>query len=151
MGEEGICKHVCASILSYMNRGKTSSDSIGTPIPFSELDPLKDWTIKARIIKKSNPRQWVNEQGSGKVCSILIRDELDGTSEMRAIMFNEAVDEFYDNLQEGKVYYISRAHLKPTNPNFKDSRTQNEFEINIVPTSIIKSAKQVLFLFQTNT
>jgi len=62
------------------------------------------WTIKARVTQKSDIKTWVKPSGEGKLFSVNLLDE---SAEIRATAFNDQVDQFYDQLQEGNVYYIS--------------------------------------------
>ena len=48
-------------------------------------------------------------------------------AEIKATGFNEAVDNFYEKLQEGKVYYVSRARVNIAKKQF--SNINNEYEI----------------------
>ena len=47
--------------------------------------------------------------------------------EIRATGFNDAVDNFYEKLQEGKAFYISRARINIAKKQF--SNVNNEYEI----------------------
>ena len=62
------------------------------------------WTIKARVSQKSDIRYWHKASGEGKLFSVNLLDE---SGEIKATAFNEQVDQFFDVLQEGQVYYIS--------------------------------------------
>jgi len=83
------------------------------PTTFIEgLSPhLNNWTIKARVIQKSEIRNRLNQRGEGKIFSVTLMDE---TGEIRATGFDLVVDQLYDKLQEGKVYYISKARVNLT-------------------------------------
>ena len=56
---------------------------------------------------------------------ILSRAESQG--EIRATGFNDAVDNFYELLKEGKVYFVSRARINIAKKQF--SNVNNEYEI----------------------
>ncbi|KAK5658564.1 hypothetical protein OQA88_1957 [Cercophora sp. LCS_1] len=62
------------------------------------------WTIKARVTQKSDIKTWHKSTGEGKLFSVNFLDE---TGEIRATGFNDQVDQFYELLQVGSVYYIS--------------------------------------------
>ena len=47
--------------------------------------------------------------------------------EIRATGFNDAVDNFYELLKEGKVYFVSRARINIAKKQF--SNVNNEYEI----------------------
>lgn len=53
---------------------------------------------------------------------------MDETGEIKATGFNQAVDELYDKIQEGKVYFISRARVNMAKKKF--SNVNNEYELN---------------------
>lgn len=77
-----------------------------TIYPIEALSPwVHKWTIKVRVTSKSDIKTWhKNATGEGRLFSVNLLDE---SSEIRATGFNDAVDQFYDLLQEGQVYYIS--------------------------------------------
>ncbi|EFC45318.1 single stranded DNA binding, replication factor-a protein [Naegleria gruberi] len=146
IGAEGTCKHICAQILAFREKDKymrekfeslNSSKSdrlLPPPIPFSQLDPvLDDWCIKVKVIKKHNEKSWANERGSGRVAAITIADELSGDmslsskqNKVKLIMFNDCINEFYDQMEEGESYYVNKGHLiKKPHEDF--------FEIQLLP------------------
>lgn len=53
---------------------------------------------------------------------------MDETGEIRATAFNAVVDESYDKLEEGKVYYISKGRVNLAKKKF--SNVQNDYEIS---------------------
>ncbi|TIA87996.1 hypothetical protein E3P99_02842 [Wallemia hederae] len=106
---------------------KTSSGpSSQAPVyPIEGLSPYQNkWTIKARVTQKSEIRYWSNQRGEGKLFSVNLMDE---TGEIRATGFNETVDEFYSMLEEGKVFFITKARVQIAKKQF--SNLQNEYEI----------------------
>ena len=76
------------------------------------LNPMEEnWYIRVKIVKKSAVRNWSNEKGSGTVASILVRDESlnpGSINHIRLVLFSESVEEFYDKLQPGSIYNISK-------------------------------------------
>ncbi|KAH6631108.1 hypothetical protein B0J18DRAFT_394759 [Chaetomium sp. MPI-SDFR-AT-0129] len=85
--------------------GGGSGLAAGTIYPIEALSPYGNkWTIKARVTQKSDIRTWNKASGPGKLFSVNLLDE---SGEIRATGFNQAVDQFYELLQEGSVYYIS--------------------------------------------
>lgn len=90
----------------------------------TEYSLSRRWTIKARVTTKSDVRHWTNQRGEGKLFSVNL---LDDTGEIKATGFNEAVDRLEPMLEEGKVYYISKARVNIAKKQF--SNLNNEYEI----------------------
>ncbi|PSR81846.1 replication factor-a protein 1 [Coniella lustricola] len=73
--------------------------------PIEAVSPYAHkWTIKARVSAKSDIKTWHKNTGEGKLFSVNLLDE---SGEIKATAFNDQVDQFFDLLQEGSVYYIS--------------------------------------------
>jgi len=53
---------------------------------------------------------------------------MDDTGEIRGTGFNLAVDELYPKLEEGKVYYISKARVNLAKKKF--SNINNDYELS---------------------
>ncbi|XP_057420814.1 replication protein A 70 kDa DNA-binding subunit A-like [Lotus japonicus] len=95
-------------------------------IPIAALNPYQGrWAIKARVTAKGDLRRYNNAKGDGKVFSFDLLDADGG--EIRVTCFNTAVDRFYDVIEVGRVYLISRGNLKPAQKNF--NHLKNEWEI----------------------
>jgi replication factor A1 len=82
--------------------------------------------MKVRVTQKSDIRTWHNQRGEGKLFSAIFMDD---TGEIKATAFNQAVDELYDKLQEGKVYFITRCRAQLAKKKF--SHLSNDYEINL--------------------
>lgn len=79
--------------------------SHGSIYPIEALSPYTHrWTIKARVTSKGEIKTWHKASSEGKLFSVTF---LDDTGEIRATGFNDAVDTWYEYLQEGSVYYVS--------------------------------------------
>ncbi|GAA5921776.1 hypothetical protein JCM1841_001858 [Sporobolomyces salmonicolor] len=104
-------------------KGKTDPNA---PIyPIESLSPYQNkWTIKARVTSKSEIRHWSNQRGDGKLFSVNLLDE---SGEIRATGFNDACDNLYPILEEGKVYRISKARVNIAKKQF--TNLNNEYEI----------------------
>ena len=76
---------------------------------------------------KTHVKHYANAKGPGKLFSIDLLDAQGG--EIRATGFGEVVDQFYDQIEVGKVYLISRGSLKPANKKFNS--LNNDYELNL--------------------
>ncbi|KXS96621.1 hypothetical protein AC578_10433 [Pseudocercospora eumusae] len=91
--------------LPSRTNGASHGGAHGNITPIEAVSPYQHkWTIKARCTSKGEIKTWHNKSSTGKLFSANFLDE---TSEIRATMFNEQCDQWYDVLQEGSVYYIS--------------------------------------------
>ncbi|XP_014477578.1 PREDICTED: replication protein A 70 kDa DNA-binding subunit [Dinoponera quadriceps] len=103
-----------------------SSSEISTT-PIAALSPYQNkWVIKVRVLTKSQIRTWSNSRGDGKLFTIELVDE---SGEIRCTAFNKECDKFYDMIEAGNVYYISRCSLKPANKQYNTMK--NDFEMSM--------------------
>uniref|UniRef100_A0A674NJ47 Replication protein A subunit n=1 Tax=Takifugu rubripes TaxID=31033 RepID=A0A674NJ47_TAKRU len=108
----------------------TFSPAKGSPAKFS---PTKAsvfsprWTIRARVMNKSSIRTWNNSRGEGKLFSFEIVDE---SGEMKITAFNKEVDKFFSLVEQGKVYYISKATLKVANKQYNTLKHDYEMTLH---------------------
>uniref|UniRef100_A0A8D3CNE4 Replication protein A subunit n=1 Tax=Scophthalmus maximus TaxID=52904 RepID=A0A8D3CNE4_SCOMX len=87
----------------------------------------------ARVTNKSNVRTWSNSRGDGKLFSFEIVDE---SGEIKITAFNNEVDTFFSLVEQGKVYYISKATLKVANKKYNSLK--NDYEMTLhANTSIV--------------
>ncbi|KAE8693179.1 Replication protein A 70 kDa DNA-binding subunit A [Hibiscus syriacus] len=120
----------------YGNRGPVAKNEAPPRIiPISALNPYQGrWTIKARVTAKGELRRYNNARGEGKVFSFDLLDSDGG--EIRVTCFNAVVDQFYNQIEAGKIYLISRGSLKPAQKAF--NHLNNEHEIFLDSTSTVQ-------------
>lgn len=84
--------------------------------PISEISSyVTQWKIRARITAKAPLRTFTksNADKSGKVFSVDLLDAQGG--EIRASFFNDAADKFYNKLEKGKCYTLSKGGVRVAN------------------------------------
>lgn len=106
--------------------------------PIEALSPYAHkWTIKARVSSKSDIKTWHKTSGEGKLFSVNLLDE---SGEIRATGFNDQVDQFYELLQEGSVYYISSpCRVQMAKKQF--SNLPNDYELTFERDTVIEKAE----------
>lgn len=121
---------------SYRNHGPImKNEAPARIIPIAALNPYQGrWAIKARVTAKGDIRRYNNAKGDGKVFSFDLLDSDGG--EIRITCFNAVVDRFYDVIEVGKVYLISKGSLKPAQKNF--NHLKNEWEIFLESASTVE-------------
>uniref|UniRef100_A0A7N9ATC7 Replication protein A subunit n=1 Tax=Mastacembelus armatus TaxID=205130 RepID=A0A7N9ATC7_9TELE len=118
------CLKIETLIKSLCNTSPSSSTKL---ISISHLNPYQSkWTVRARVSHKSSIRTWSNSKGEGKLFSFDIVDE---SGEIKITAFNNEVDRFFSLVEQGKVYYISKATLKVANKQF--STLKNDYEMTL--------------------
>ena len=102
------------------------SGRAGSIYPIEGLSPYQNnWTIKARVTQKSDIKTWSNARGEGKLFNVTLMDD---SGEIRGTAFNLVVDDLYPKLEEGKVYYVSKARVNLAKKKF--SNVNNDYELS---------------------
>lgn len=120
----------------FANRGPIAKNEAPPRIiPIAALNPYQGrWTIKARVTAKGELRHYNNPRGDGKVFSFDLVDADGG--EIRVTCFNAVADQFYNQIEVGKVYMVSKGTLKPAQRAY--NHLQNDHEITLDTTSIVQ-------------
>ncbi|KAF7726530.1 Replication factor A protein 1 [Apophysomyces ossiformis] len=106
--------------------GRQNAQLEASLFPIKALNPYQNkWTIKARVTQKSEIKHWHNARSDGKLFSVNL---LDKSGEIKGTAFNDQVDRLYHILEEGKVYYISKARVSMAKKQF--STLDNEYELS---------------------
>ncbi|CAN0840647.1 Replication protein A 70 kDa DNA-binding subunit C [Linum grandiflorum] len=93
------------------------NEAPATITPVGALNLHEDrWTIKARVTVKAEMRHYTNNRGKGKVFSFDLLGADGG--EIRATCFNTVADQFYSQIEVGRVYLISKGSLKAAQKNY---------------------------------
>ena len=96
------------------------------------------WTIRARVTQKAR-REYTNAKGvPGRLFNVNL---LDDTGEIKATGFNETCDLLFDQLELGKVYYITKCTLKNANKQFNQLKHPYEMYFESGTSVIINSPK----------
>lgn len=116
---------------NFSRVGAGMNNNMGSPPkcqPIASLTPYQNrWTIKVRVTNKSDIRTWSNSRGEGKLFSM---DLVDQSGEIRATAFKDQCDKFYDMVEKGKVYFLSKGTLKPANKQYTSIKNDYELTFN---------------------
>ena len=86
-------------------------------MPVSCLNTFtQDWTIKVKVTKKYDLKTWNNARGQGVLLSVDLMDS--SRVQIQATFFNDAAKKWDQEMQEGKVYSMSRGQVKMANKRF---------------------------------
>ena len=113
----------------------------GSIYPIEGLSPYQNnWTIKARVTQKSDIKTWSNARGEGKLFNVTFMDD---SGEIRGTAFNLVADELYPKLEEGKVYYVSKARVNLAKKKF--SNVNNDYELSFERNTEVEEVNCRLF------
>ena len=89
----------------------------GQYMPIKVLNQFtQDWSIKARVVKKAEMRQWSNAKSSGNLLNFDLIDR-EGTL-IQATAFNESAIAFNKIIEPEAVYTFSNGLVKLANKRF---------------------------------
>jgi len=120
-------------------------------LPISEISSYHSrWTIKARVTGKAPIRQFNGKAGAGgKVFNVELLDKDGG--EIRASFFNQAADKYFDILEIGKCFVLSRGSVKIANRQFNPCNHRYELTFDkdalVAPAADDENIKTMQFNF----
>ncbi|KJX99397.1 replication factor-a protein 1 [Zymoseptoria brevis] len=127
-----------SSELSARPKATVSHNGRGNITPIEAVSPYTHkWTIKARCTHKGDIKTWHNKNGEGKLFSV---NFLDDSGEIRATGFNDSVDQWYEFLTEGNVYYIS-SPCKVQLAKKQFSNVNNDYELTFERDTTVEKAE----------
>ncbi|KAL4425850.1 hypothetical protein ABPG75_009866 [Micractinium tetrahymenae] len=104
-------------------------------MPINALNSYQNrWTIKARVTQKSDIRRYSNARGEGRFFSFDLLDSHGG--EIRAVAWNDQCDKWESQVEQGKVYMISKASLRNKRGNY--NQTRHQYEIHLENSSVVE-------------
>jgi len=117
--------------LSLIDLPKVRSCEVSGTMPIVSLTSFTyGWKIKARITSKSTVKTW--DRGplnNGCLFTVDLLDEAGG--EIQGTFFKEAVEKFYNALQQDSVYTFSGGSIKYANErSLRFSRIKNQYQIS---------------------
>lgn len=113
---------------------KSSVEGKQNITPIITLNPfLNKWIIQGTLTSKGDIRYYTNQKGDGKLFNAEVTDH---SGSIRIVAFGEAVDIFYNLLNVGKVYSVSRGNIRVSNKKFSNS--SSDYEILLDKNSEIK-------------
>ena len=116
-----------SNVASHQPPLANASGRVGSIYPIEGLSPYQNnWTIKALVTQKSEIKTWSNPRGEGKLFNVTFMDD---SGEIRGTAFNLVADELYPKLEEGKVYYVSKARVNLAKKKF--SNVNNDYELGL--------------------
>ena len=98
---------------------------------------ITSWSILAKVVQKTNKRNWANNKSSGVLFSVTLKDK--SGDEIRGTFFNEEAEKFFPEIQVEHVYEITGGRIKMANTKF--SPTNNMYEISFDKTTTFKEVE----------
>ncbi|CAD7702509.1 unnamed protein product [Ostreobium quekettii] len=102
--------------------------------PIQALNPYStQWSIRAKVQHKWPKNSFVPRGQSSPVSVFNVELIDDQGTQVEGSFWREMADKYYDNLEEGKVYYFSKFTVKPANKNY--ATVNNDYSLNFGPRS----------------
>lgn len=113
----------------YQAHGPIARDEAPPRImPISALNPYTArWAIRGRVTSKGELRRFSNARGEGKVFSFDLLDRDGG--EIRATAFGAEADKFFEIIEVGGIYQLSKASLQQKRAQY--NHTNHQYEIKL--------------------
>jgi replication factor A1 len=93
----------------------------------------KPWTIKGRVINKSNFRTFSSQKGEGCLFSVEVQD---GTGIIRIILFGQKAEMYHPLIEVNKIYIFAKLWAKTANRDY--NKLPSEYELKFNHDSIIE-------------
>jgi len=104
-------------------------------IPIKSLNTYhSNWCIKGYVQRKIALQQFQNQYGPSKVFGFNLFDAEGG--EIHITCFNNVTDYFFDKIQLGNVYIVSKGNVKMANKQY--NHLNNDWEILLNATSTVE-------------
>ncbi|KAI4290913.1 replication factor A1 [Pancytospora philotis] len=101
-----------------------------------DLNPFSaSWTIKGRVVSKSDVRTFTSAKGEGKVFSFEVADR---SAQVKVVAFTDTVDIFFPLVEVDKVLTLAKGTVKMANKKF--SSNPFDYEIQLEPHSEVRAA-----------
>lgn len=125
-GESKLTSNLMAD-LEHHERMLEDLPKADTFTPIRALNTFStDWTLKARVTKKWEMKEWNNSRGNGKLFTANLMDSLG--DEIAATFFNQGADKFYEMMTEKGVFTFSKGQVKLANRKF--TTVQCEYQLS---------------------
>lgn len=76
------------------------------------LEGLRNVELNVKVMEKFDKKDFQSARGPGKLASFIVADE---SGRMRATLWNDKVDEFFDNFNENDTITIKNAYVRKNN------------------------------------
>ncbi|KAI5150008.1 replication factor A1 [Enteropsectra breve] len=100
----------------------------GDLIDIKDINPFNNtWTIKGRVISKSDIRKFTTAKGEGRIFSF---EFIDKSAQIKCVVFSEAIDVIYPLVSEQGTYTISGGTIKMANKKFSSNNFDYEIHLD---------------------